>query len=736
MDKDRIVYTTCASHCGGTCRIKAYVKDERISRLETDDGPEPQFRACLKGRAYRQRVYSPDRIKYPLKRAGDRGEDNFVRISWEEAFEEVAGELLRVKETHGPSAIVSAFSGGDIVWLHNSDLIARVLIEALGGFTISWGWQSNGPAIEALMYTYGTPYATNSPSDLLNSNLIIMWGWNPADTVWETNTNLFLAQAKEAGTRIISVDPRFTNSVGIMSHQWIPIRPGTDTAMLLAMAYVMIDEDLYDHYFIDRYTVGFDQFSNYILGKEDSVPKKPGWAAEITGVPAQTIADLAREYAAAKPAALIAGISPGRTAYGEQYHRAANTLMAMTGNIGVHGGSAGSISRVSPAGSYHWQLIGKRVGFRMEGGKNVVDQGPPRKDSLPFYEKYWKGFTCSSRVNRFRLADAILKGKAGGYPADYKALFVVNCNFMNQQPNTNKIARAFHKLEFIVVQEQFMTPTAKYADIILPTCTYMERNDITVGGATPFFGRQNKVIEPLYESKSHYDIAKGLASTFGVSEFGEKSEEEWIEEVAKGCKGLDDFDEFQKTGIFKTDPPEPHVSFKEQIEDPENNPFPTPSGKIEIYSQQVADLKNPLLPPIPKYIETWESRNDPLSEKYPLQLITSHFGRRAHSQFDNIPWLTELDKQVVGINSEDAKTRGIIDGDMVRVYNDRGQVVIPAKVTEKILPGVVDIPQGAWYQPDKDQIDRGGCANTLTIDRLTASGHMPTNTCLVQVEKE
>lgn len=733
--EDTVINTTCSSHCGGTCQLRVHVRDGVITRIETDDSGEPEFRACLRGRSYRQRVYAPDRLKYPMKRVGDRGEGRFERISWDEALDSVAKELVRVKETYGPSAVVCIFSGGDTTWLHNSDLTANLLNMALGGFTATWGWQSNGAAIEALMATYGTPYASNSPNDLLNSRLIIMWGWNPADAIWETNTSWYLAQAREAGIKIVSVDPKYTNSGATFAHQWIPIRPGTDSAMLIAMAYVMISEGLQDQSFLDRYTRGFDQFRNYVLGKDDGIPKTPAWAEDITGVPADDMIQLAREYANTKPGALMAGTAVGRTAFGEQFHRVAITLTAMTGNIGVHGGSAGSMSRVSPAGSFNWSLLGKRVGQRMKGGKNLVDEAPPRKNSSPAFENFWPGWTSSSRVNRFHLADAILKGRAGGYPADYKLLYTVNANYLNQHCNVNKIIRALKELEFIVVQEQFMTSTAKFADILLPTSTYMERNDITVGGATPFYGYQNKVIDPLYESRSHFEIAMGLAAKLGVSNYSDKTEEEWIKEVVQACNMTVDYEKLKKTAIHHIPLSRPHISFEEQIMDPENNPFPTPSGKIEIYSQQLAELENPSFPPIPKYIETWESRNDPLAEKYPLQLITTHFKRRAHSQFDNLPWLRELETQTLIINSADAKIRGIEEGDDVKIFNDRGEMIIPASVTERILPGVVDIPQGAWYRPDENQVDRGGCANILTKDSVTAGGHLPSNTCLVQIKK-
>lgn len=687
----------------------------------------------MRGRAYRQRVYAPDRLKYPLKRVGERGEGKFERISWDKALDTIARELIRVKETYGPPAILFLGSGGDTMRLHSNELYTNLLTRS-GGFTATWGWKSAGQATFAAYTTYGTGFVSNSKVDLLNSRLIIMWGWNPTSTIIDTNSTLYMAKAREAGIRIVSVDPRHTDSTAAFAQQWIPIRPGTDAAMLIAMAYVMIEENLQDQKFLDIYTTGFEQFKDYVTGKEDNIPKTPEWAENITGVPATVIARLAREYATIKPATLLAGIGPGRSAAGEQYHRAAMTLAAMTGNIGIHGGGTGHLPRIGPMTSKRETMLGRPAVGRMKGEKNPVDMAPNRQHSFP-WEDAVPGWRSSARIVCCHVADAILRGKVGGYPADYKLLFMVNTNYINQYPNSNKIAKALKTLEFVVTTEQFMTATAKYADIVLPTSTYMERNDLTLGGVTLFYGYVNKVIDSLHESKSHFEIASELASKLGVSDYSDKTEEEWLREVVDGCKDIPDYDTFKKEGVHRVKLAQPSIAFKEQIEDPANNPFPTPSGKIEIYSQQLADLGDSMLPPIPKYIETWESFNDPLAKKYPLQLVTTHFRRRAHSQFETVPWLKELEPQAMLINSVDAHTRGIRNGDEVRVFNDRGKMIIVARVTERIMPGVVDIPQGAWYDPDERQVDRGACANTLTKDEPSPGGNYTSNTCLVQVKK-
>ncbi len=737
-NNESIIYTACNSHCGGACMLKVHVKDGVVTRIDTDDGEEPQFRACLRGRAYRQRLYAPDRLKYPMKRVGARGESKFERISWDEASYTVAKELIRVRDTYGPASIIYFCGLADIHVIHTAVPMHRLLCMA-GGYTPLWGFFSYEGGVFAECTTYGTHKANSTRDDLLNSRLIIMWGWDPAVSIHRCNTPYYLAQAKEAGTRIVAVDPRYTDSAATFADEWIPIRPCTDTAMLIAMAYVIIINKLHDQAFLDKYTIGFDKFRDYVLGIEDSIPKTPAWAEIITGVKAATIERLAREYAITKPAALVTGIAPGRTAYGEQYHRVAITLSAMTGNIGISGGS--SAGRVW--GGEYWggemPFLARTKG-RMHSPRNPVeDRWSARRDTV---KARGANTNSSVKINIGQIADAVLKGKTGGYPADYKLLYLANTNYLNQALNTNKTIEALKTLEFIAVQEQFMTVTAKYADILLPVNTYFERNDFTSGGATPWYGLVNKSVEPLYESKSHLEIASGIAKAMGINDYNDKTEEEWLKGIVEGYREAfakdkegSDYETLKKKAIYKFPTDKPYIAFKEQIEDLENYPFPTPSGKIEIYSQELADWDNPQLPPIPKYIEAWEGRNDPLAKKYPLQLITIHSRRRAHSQFDNLPWLRELITQSVQINIDDAHIRGISNGSLVRVYNDRGQTVLPAEVTQRIMPGVVNIPQGAWYAADEKGLDHSGSVNVLTKDAKSPAGAFCTNTTLVQVEK-
>ncbi|MGQ9654194.1 MAG: molybdopterin-containing oxidoreductase family protein, partial [Thermodesulfobacteriota bacterium] len=417
------------------------------------------------------------------------------------------------------------------------------------------------------------------------------------------------------------------------------------------------------------------------------------------------------------------GIGPGRTAFGEQYPRAASVLAAMTGNVGVLGGDAGGRAWVSVVGGYPYKV---GLGSGLPFARNPIDD-PATWDGV-FLGK------MHPRIHYAKMADAILKGKAGGYPADYKLALIVNCNYVNALPNTNKTVRALKSLEFIADVEQYMTATARYADIILPSSTYVEREDIVPGAVNGYYGFQRKIIEPLGESRPHNEIFKALAERMGISDYDTQSEEERLRSAVAKAR-ISDYEAFKEKALYWLPRSGPYVAFKEQIEDLENHPFPTPSGKIEIYSERLAALNDPLLPPIPKYIEAWEGANDPLASRYPIQLITPHDRRRANAQFDTLPWLREQLPQVVSMSEADAEARGIRDGDVVRVFNDRGETRVQAKVTGRIMPGVASLPEGAWYEPDAQGVDRAGHANVLTRDEPSPGGAFPYNSVLVQIER-
>jgi len=533
-------------------------------------------------------------------------------------------------------------------------------------------------------------------------------------------------KAKEKGIKVVSVDPLFTESAATLAAEWVPIRPGTDAAMLVAMAYVMIRDHLYNQEFLDTYTVGFDRFRSYVMGVEDGVPKTPTWAEEITGVPQATIERLAIEYASTRPAALIPGWGPARGGMGEQFARAANTVIAMTGNIGKSGGYAGGFMR-----AFQSRLVGMPRGER-----NPVELGaPPRPNSL--YKLRGAGSSTSARIHYTKVYDAILRGTAGGYPSHPRLAYIICMNTLCSFPDVNQGIAAFKNLEFIVVHEQRMTPTARFADILLPVNTFMEREDmVTPWLGAPYYLYMNKAVDSMYECKTDREICAGLALRLGVNELtDDRTDEEWLRIISEGTGDIPSFEDFKEKGAVKIEEDPSFVAFREQIEDPINNPFPTLSGRIEIYCDHLAEMNNPLIPPIAKYIPTPEGYDDPLSQKYPLQLITSHWKRATHSTLEKIPWLEELESRRVWMNTLDAQKRGISDGEAVLVFNDRGRVFMRARVTERIMPGVVDMAEGGWFDIDEHGVDRGGCANMLTTSSNSPAGAWATNTGLVEVER-
>ncbi len=733
-----IVNTGCCHDCGGRCVLKAHVKDGKIIRFESDTGDFPQIRACLRGRSYKQRVYSKDRLKYPMRRIGKRGEGKFERISWDEALDEVAEKLKKTKAEHGNESILFTPGAGNQGMLHGP-IPVGILLTQFGGFTRFWGVPSYEGALFASMATYGTIRTGNSRDDLLNSRLIIMWGWNPANTIWDPGTSLYLAKAREKGIKIVAIDPRFTDSAATFAHQWIPIRPGTDTAMLIAMAYVIVTENLHDKAFIRKHTVGFESYKNYLLGNEDKEPKTPEWAEKITLVPAKIIAELARDYATQKPAALIAGWGPARTAMGEQYSRAANVLTAITGNIGISGGYAAGFMRAYSSRETKY-LTPQDSGKQIDKSKGIPSSNPVENGALPRKNSLYKlkGGTnsTSARIHYSKIYDAILKGKKGGYPADIKMAYIVASNCLNQYPNTNLGVKALKSLDFIVIHDQFMTATAKFADILLPANTFMERDDIAPPWlGSPYYIYLNKAIDSMYESKSDLEICLGLAEKLNISsDFFKMPDDSILRGFASQRDDIKDYDAMKRDGVLKIKLQEPIVSFKDQITDSEKYCFPTRSGKIEIECEHLAEMKNPRIPSIPKYISHDEHYDSAKAEKYPLQLLTTHHKSRAHSTWDNVPWMKEIEQHAAWINPVEAEKRGISDGESVDVFNERGRIRIPAKVTERIMPGVINVCQGAWYAPDKEGVDLGGCANVLTDSEMSPGGAVSMNTALVQVE--
>ncbi|MFJ5715222.1 DMSO/selenate family reductase complex A subunit [Neobacillus sp. NPDC093127] len=742
-DNEKIISTCSVNNCGGRCVIKAHVKDGVVVRVSTDsqesgDLSTPPLRACVRGRNYRRMLYHPDRLKYPMKRVGKRGEGKFKRISWDEAIETIASEVKRIGDKYGPESRYDNYASGQCWGLHGGSASVRKLLSLTGGFLNYRNDYSSGAGNVATPFTYGTNNSGSSFDSLLHSKYIILWGQNPSEMIFSTPYREYLMQAKKNGARIIVIDPRYTDTAIVFADEWIPILPTTDNAMMDAMGYVIITENLHDQAFLDKYCLGFDgehmpdgiakveSLKSYLLGEKDGTPKTPEWAEKICRVPANKIREIAREYANTKPAALIQGWGPQRHAYGEQIMRGGAQLACLTGNVGKLGGWA--------AGTGYWNRSNIVFPFTYDN---------PVKASIPCF--LW---TKAVEMGTEMTAADGLEGTER-LNTNIKLIFNMAGNMLiNQHADINKTRKLLEdesKVEFIVVSDIFMTPSAKFADILLPGTTFFERYDIGIPwcfGDYVVFGE--KTIEPLYECRDEYDVFAEVADKLGVKE--KYTEGRTIlglvkESVERTRKELDanfpTFEDFRQKGVhhFKYDAP--LVGFKEQIDDFEKNRFETPSGKIELFSKTLWDMnQHDEIPAIAKYISSWEGPEDPLKAQYPLQLISWHYKRRCHSTYDNQEWLEEAAKQEMWLNPKDADKRGIKNGDRVQVFNERGSLLIDVKVTPRITPGVAGIPQGAWYTPDTDGQDQRGSVNVLTSQRPTPLAKAtPQLTNLVEVKK-
>jgi len=716
---ETVVTSTCGHNCGGRCVVNAHVSDGRIVKISTDPRrwtPEiPPLHACVRGFGQLERVNHPDRLLHPLRRTGPRGSGQFERIGWDEALDEVARQMRRIREAYGPAAILDCSRTGSLSMLHGSRATVQRLLHMFGGCTELWTNISAEAEVFAVRQTYGATAdyksAGREPTDYVNSRLIVMWGWSPGDGTFGTGTVQYLKWARKHGARIVCVDPRRTRSSWELADEHVFIRPSTDAAALIAMAHVIVTEGLHDQAFLDRHVLGFDEahlppgapagasYRSYLLGLSDGVAKTPEWAAAITGLPADTLRRLAIEFATTRPAALQCGYAPGRTLHGEQFHRAAYALTAITGSVGLPGGNTGVSN-----------------GATGRCGIKSLPAGPN---------------PAGARVASPLLADLLTRGKAGGYPADIKMIYSAAGDLFNQLPNVNKTIAAAQHLEFIVAHDHFVTPTARYADILLPATTFWERNDVHTpwAGAGHYVIFMQQAIEPMGECRNDLDICGELARRLGLEGYNDKTEEAWLRELTGDV--IDDFETFRTRGLARLPAPEDAVAFAPQIRDPERHPFSTPSGKIEIYSMRLAAEPDPYglgpIPPIPTWIP------DEPDARHPLRLVTPKSRARTHSIHDNQPILARADRDDVWIHPADATTRGIADGEPVCVFNDRGRTVLPARVTDRIAPGVVSIKEGAWFALDESGQDTRGCANVLTEDRASPAGAASFNTCFVEI---
>ncbi|MCG2803598.1 MAG: molybdopterin-dependent oxidoreductase, partial [Cellulomonas sp.] len=674
----------------------------------------------------------------------------FEQITWDEALGAVADSIKSTIANYGNEAIYYNYGSGSTGGNISKRGTWPRLLACVGGYLGQYGTYSTAQIQYATPFVYGTMASSNSLSDAVNSKLVVLWGNNPLETRMSGGGELFAAQkAKALGqARVIVIDPRYTDTAVALADEWMPLRPGTDAALVAAMAHVMISENLHDQAFLDTYCVGFDEehlppsaapgssYKAYVMGDgPDAVEKTPVWASKITGVPANTITRLAREIAQAKPCAISQGWGVQRQANGESASRSIYMMSLMTGNVGIKGGGTGGREGAYALPVASFPLLTNPV-------KTMISC-----------------FMWTDAIERGAEMTKLADGVQGKDKLDVPIKLMINNasnTLINQHSDINRTAALLQDeslCEMIVVIDNQMCASAKFADILLPSTTNIEQADLVPGGSSGDMGYvifADKVIEPLFDSKTGYEMCTELAKLLDVeAAFTEgKSQEDWIRQLLKETRvkapDVPDFDELREMGVWRQKNPEGSlVSLKAFRDDPVAHPLKTPSGKVEIYSealQKIADTwtlaDGDKITALPEYVATWEGAEAAGTGDLPLQMIGHHYKGRTHSSYANVPWLKEAHPQEVWLNTADATARGIENGDTVQVFNDRGRIQVLAKVTSRIAPGVVSVPQGAWYAPDSKGLDTGGCTNTLTTWRPSplAKGN-PQHTNLVQIEK-
>jgi molybdopterin guanine dinucleotide-containing S/N-oxide reductase-like protein len=811
---------------GKIIRVRPLVFDEKESvptwTLEAGNrkfSPPRKETVAPYGMSERPRVYCDDRIKYPMRRVDfdpkgerhpeNRGKSGYVRISWDEALDTVGNELKRIRAKYGAEAVAfmsSSHHNAGSMGTHRSTL--NRFFRMIGSTDYfdnpdSWeGWLWGSTHVWGFYWRMGPPEQFDLLEDVMkNTDLIVFWSNDPDSNRGAYNgqdSAIWRVWLKQLGKRMIFIDPHCNYTAGIQADKWIAPRPGTDAAMAEAIAYVWLQDGTYDKEYLKTHAVGFEEFKKNVLGENDGIPRTPEWAAEKCDVPARIIAALAREWAA-KRTTLSTGMRGGmggacREAYGHEWARLMVLLQAMQG-LGKPGVNIWGAVMGSPSNSAFRFPGFENGGMQQVGDKSYTNPVKQRiyrtlfPDGILNPPVKWagEGFNTKSLEQQFIPYEYPMKGHA-----EIKMFYRHGGSFIGTLPAGNKWVQAYQspKLEFIVNQDCWWCGETRYADIVLPACTNLERNDIAefgnCGWMSPDTFSTNfrrvivymqKCIEPLWESKSDYWIYSQLAKRLDLEkEYTEgRSEEEWIKKLFdwSDLHKVVDWDEFKTKGYYLVPLPKPYKStpalrwFYEGREcdtpdlgNPKRNTekgkeLSSYSGKIEFESQSLKkyDPENPERPLVPRYIPSWEGHESTeIVKKYPLQLITPHPRYSFHTMYDHTEWVWDIPghRQLINgyyyvtarIHPEDAAARGVREGDIIRLYNDRAQVLCAAHVTHRVRPGTLHAYEGsASYDPIEPgvpgSVDRAGCVNMLATDKFLSKdipGFAP-NSILIEVAK-
>ncbi|ELV8683840.1 trimethylamine-N-oxide reductase TorA [Vibrio fluvialis] len=755
----------------GAFRAQIYGgKVQAIQPLETDKHPTEMLNG-IKGI-----IYSPSRVRYPMVRldwlkkhkysAETRGNNRFIRVTWDEAIDLFYRELERVQKQYGPWALHAGQTGWNQTGaFHNCTAMMQRAVGMHGNYITKVGDYSTGAGQTIMPYVLGSTevYAqgTSWTEILEHSDNIILWANDPVKNLqvgWNCETHQsfgYLDQLKEkiakGEVNVVSVDPVKNKTQRFLQNDHLYINPQTDVAFMLAVAHVLYTEDLYDKKFISTYCLGFDDFIQYVLGNtKDKIERTPEWAAKICGVTPESIRDFARMLVKGRTQ-LLFGWCIQRQEHGEQPYWMGAVLAAMIGQIGLPGGGISY--------GHHYSGIGvPSTGFAGPGGfpRNLDQGAKPKWDNNDF-----NGYSRTIPVARW--IDAILEpGKKINHNGNtvtlpgFKMMVISGNNPWHHHQDRNKMKRAFQKLETVVTIDFNWTATCRFSDIVLPACTQWERNDIDSYGSYSGKGliAMHRLVDPMFQSRTDFEIMTELTRRFGRhEEFTRGMDEmEWVRSLYNDCKKanegkfeMPEFDEFWEESVLEFGEGKPWVRHADFRKDPEINALGTPSGFIEITSRKIGRYGYEHCQEHPMWFEKTErSHGGPGSDKYPFWLQSCHPDKRLHSQMCESEAFRATyavqGREPVYINPMDAKAKGIKAGDLVRVFNGRGQLLAGAVLSDSYPRGVIRIEEGAWYGPLSEKegaICTYGDPNTLTLDLGTSELAQATsaNTCIVDFEK-
>ncbi len=725
-----------------------------IQPFERDPNPSPMLANIPSSVRHRTRIAGPMVRSGWLEAGpgptGQRGSDPFVSVSWDRLTDLLSGELTRVYKDYGASSVY----GGSYGWasagrFHHAQSQVHRFLNLLGGYTASVDSYSHGAGDVILRHAIGSAdmlrFASTSWRSIVDhAELFITFGGIPMKNTMVSNGGVFrhrarsfLDEAAANNIEFISFSPLRDDMPDNVSATWHQVSPGSDVAVMLGLAHVLITENLHDRAFLDRYCAGFDRLERYVLGVDDGQPKSPEWAAALSDVPAEDLRSLARKMVGQRTF-ITTTWSLQRNEYGEQPPWMALALAAMLGQIGLPGGGYGfgygSVQRMGEG------RVGEGIGLP------GLSQGANRAGT----------FIPVARVSDMLLNPGEAFDYDGGvyaYP-DVKLVYWCGGNPFHHHQDLGKLRRAFGQADTIVCHDPFWTSMARHSDIVIPSTVTLERNDIGGSQNDAYLAAMQQAIPPYARSRNDYDTFSDLASALGTDrQFTEGRDEDawlrhmyedWRRRAARYGHHFPEFDQFWAEGYLQLPFDEAQVLFSDFRSDPDENPLDTPSGKIEIFSEDIGSFGYDDCSGHPAWFSPQEWLGSERAEQFPLLMIANNPRSRLHSQLDVGEYSqdTKIDgREPLRIHPDDAAARGLSSGDIARVYNDRGSFLAGVIVAGDVRSRVVQVSTGAWYDPldpgDPASMCVHGNPNTVTLDRGTsklAQGSVGQH-ALVEVER-